>query len=250
MIALLGALREEVSGLQKQMGLLEVLAGPTCRLYRGEYRGRDVLLAQTGMGRQSAETATKLVLERYTVDTLISLGFAGALTEEFEVGDAVICAKLYCASEPVQEAARPRAYCSDDGLLRLAAQALEGTSVRGRTGSGVTVPRLVCSPEERRELGRAFHADIVDMESYWIAQIASGRQVPFVAVRTISDTWQDSLPPFDQMMTVEGRLKWRAIFSHFFHHPQHLTVLLTLSQNARRARENLTIFADCLVAKL
>jgi adenosylhomocysteine nucleosidase len=243
-------LREEVFGLRKQMGLVEILADPACRLYGGEYRGRDILLVQTGMGRQRAETATKLVLEHYTVDALISLGFAGALTEGLEVGDAVICATLHGAPGSIQGATRPRSYSSDDDLLRLAAQALEGTVVRGRIGNGVTVPQLVRSPEERRELGRAFDADIVDMESYWIAQIASERQIPFVAVRTISDTWQDHLPPFDQMMTAEGGLKWKDVFSYFLRHPQHLVMLFNLSQNARRARKNLTTFSDCFVAKL
>ena len=250
MIALFGALREELSGLQKQMGLVEVPSKPACRLFGGEYLKRDVLLVQTGMGQQRAETATKYVLEHYAVDVLISLGFAGALTEELEVGDAVICATLHCAPGSRQEATRPRSYSADDGLLRLAAQALEDTAVRYCIGSGVTVPQLISSAGERRQLGRAFHADIVDMESYWIAQIASDRQIPFVAARTISDTWQDNLPPFDQMVTAEGRLRWKEIFSHFFRHPRHLAVLLALSENARRARENLTTFSDCLVAKL
>jgi len=250
MIALFSALREELSGLQKQMELVEIPSEPACRLYGGEYRGRDVLLVQTGMGQERAETATKYVLERYAVGTMISLGFAGALTEELEVGDAVVCATLRPAPGPRQEATRTRSYSADDGLLRLAAQALEDTAVRYCIGTGVTVPHLVSSPEERRELGRAFHADIVDMESYWIAKIASEWQIPFVAARTISDTWQDNLPPFDQMMTAEGRLMWKEIFSHFFRHPRHLAILLTLSQNARRARENLTTFSDCLVARL
>jgi adenosylhomocysteine nucleosidase len=250
MIALLGALREEVSGLRKQMGLVEVLAQPTCRLYRGEYRGGDVLLVQTGMGRQRAEAATELILERYAVDTLVSLGFAGALTEELEVGDAVICATLHCAPGPVQNSTQHIAFSSDDSLLRLAAQVLDDTAMRGRIGCSVTVPQLASSPKARRELGRAFNADIVDMESYWIAQIASAKQIPFVTVRTISDTWQDHLPPFDQMVTAEGRLKWKGLFSYFLRHPQHLAMLYSLSQNARRARGHLTTFSDSFVAQL
>ena len=250
MIAFLGALREEVSGLQRQMGLEEVFAGPTCHLYGGEHRGKDILLAQTGMGRQRAETATELVLERHSVTALISFGFAGALTEELEVGDLLICETLHCAPGPTLEATGPRSYSSDDGLLRLATGALGGTTPRFRIGSGVTVPHIVRSPEERRELGRAFHADIVDMESYWIARIASDRQIPFVAVRAISDTWQDNLPPFDQMTTSDGGLKWKEASSYFLRRPQHLAKLLTLSHNARRARDSLTACADCLVAKL
>ena len=206
MIALLGALREEVSGLRRQMSLVEVLAEPTCHVYRGEYRGKDVLLAQTGVGRQRVETATKLILERYSVTTLVSLGFAGALAAQLRVGDMVVCSTLHCATGPIQEATRPRSYRSDEGLLRLATQALEDTGVRFCIGSGVTVPQLVSSPEKKQELGGAFQAHIVDMESYWIARIASDRQIPFVAVRAISDTERDTLPPFDEILTPDGEM--------------------------------------------
>ena len=249
MIAFLGALREEVSGLQRQMGLKELLAGATCRLYGGEYRGKDILLAQTGMGRQRAETATELVLERHSVAALISFGFAGALTGELDVGDLVICATLHCAPGPAQKATGPRSYASDEGLLRQATEALEGTTLRFRIGSGVTAAQLVRSPEGRQQLGRAFHADIVDMESYWIARIAADRQIPFVAVRAISDTWRDDLPPFDQMTTPDGSVKWKEAFSHFLRHPQQLLTLLGLANNARRARESLTAFTDYFLAK-
>jgi adenosylhomocysteine nucleosidase len=249
MIAFLGALKEEVSDLRRQMILEEVLAGPAWHLHSGEYRGREVLLAQTGFGRERAEAATRFILERYPITGLVSLGFAGALAGELEVGDVVICSTLHCAMGRIEEAAKPRSYCADDGLLCLATQALEGTAVRFCIGSGVTVPQLICSPEQKQELGKAFHAHIVDMESYWIARIASDQQIPFVAVRAVSDTRRDNLPPFDQMLTENGRWQWKKALSYFLRHPQHLTALLGLSRNVRRARRNLTTFADCLVAK-
>ena len=40
MIALLGALKEEVSDLRRQMGLEEVLAERACHLYSGEFYAR------------------------------------------------------------------------------------------------------------------------------------------------------------------------------------------------------------------
>jgi 5'-methylthioadenosine/S-adenosylhomocysteine nucleosidase len=250
MIALLGALREEVRDLRRQMSLVEVPAEPTCYVYRGEYRGKDVLLAQTGVGRQRAETATEFVLRRYSVTALVSLGFAGALTAQLRVGDMVVCPTLHCATGPTQEADRFTSYRSDEHLLRLATQALEDTALRFCIGSGVTVPQLASSSEKKRELGGAFQAHIVDMESYWIARIASGKQIPFVAVRAISDAACEALPPFDEMLTPDGGWRWGKAISHFLGHPQHLTALPGLSRNVRAARRNLTVFAECLVPHL
>jgi adenosylhomocysteine nucleosidase len=248
MIALLGALREEIRDLRRHMSLAKVLAEPTCHVYRGEYRGQEVLLAQTGVGRQRAERATELVLGHYTVSALVSLGFAGALAVPLRVGDMIVCSTLHCATGPTKEAARPMSYHSDVDLLRLATEALKDTGMRVCIGSGVTVPQLVGSPEKKGELGRAFQAHIVDMESYWIARIASGRQIPFVVVRAISDTARETLPPFDEILALDGGWQWRKAVSYLFGRPQHLAALLRLSRNARAARRNLTAFAESLVA--
>jgi len=250
MIALFGALREEVSDLRRRMGLEEVLPHPTCRVYKGEYLGRGLLLVQTGVGRQRAETATRLVLDRYAVTTLISTGFAGALAAELRVGDVVVCSTLHCAPGRGPGPTMPRPYHADEDLHRLATQALEGTTITFYTGSGVTVPQLIGTPEKRRDLARAIQAQIVDMESYWIAKIASDRKIPFVAARAISDTTRDTLPALDEMLAPDGGGQRRAAIAYLLRHPQSLAALAGLSWNVRVARRNLTTFADGLVAKL
>jgi adenosylhomocysteine nucleosidase len=113
----------------------------------------------------------------------------------------------------------------------------------------VTVPKAAGSPEEKQDLGRAFQAHIVDMESYWIARLASERQIPFVAVRAISDTVRDTLPPLGDIVTPDGEWQWGKAISYFLSHPQYLRALLGLSWNVRIARRNLTLFADCLMAR-
>lgn len=162
----------------------------------------------------------------------------------------VVCSTLHCATGPAQEAAPPLSYHSDVDLVRLATQALEDSRMRGCIGSGVTVPQLVGSPEKRGALSRAFQAQIVDMESYWIARVASDRQIPFVAVRAISDTESDSLPPFDEMLAPDGGWQWGKAIPYFAAHPRHLAALLSLSRNVRAARKTLTAFAESLVTHL
>jgi adenosylhomocysteine nucleosidase len=250
MIAFLGALKEEVSGLRRRMNLEEVPVGPACHLHGGEYRGRRVLLAQTGIGRERAEAATRVILERYAVTTLVSFGVGGALASQLRVGDVVVCSTLHCATGWTEGAKKPRPYDSDARLLCLATRALEGTGVRFCIGSGVTAPQLIGRPERKQELGQSFQAHIVDMESYWIARIASDSQIPFVAVRAISDAQRHALPPFIQILTANGERQWRTAISYLLRHPPHLTALIGLSRNVRRASRSLTIFAECFVAEL
>lgn len=248
MLALLGALKEEVVDLQKHMILEEALAWQDCHIYKGKHENSDILLVQTGIGKKRAEIATKFILERYPVTMLISLGFAGALTKELKVADVIICSTLHCADGFTGR--RPKlgeAYSSDASLVSLVSQSLEGTGIRFGYGNSVTVAEAICTAEAKRTLGKAFCADIVDMESYWIARIAASRRIPFIAVRSISDILQDSLPPFDQMLTSNGKWQWKKMVPYFLFHPQHLTELFTLYWNTRQARKSLTTFVDCLL---
>jgi 5'-methylthioadenosine/S-adenosylhomocysteine nucleosidase len=246
MLALLGALKEEIVDLRKDMALEEAFTWQGCHIYHGEYRNKAVLLVQTGIGKERAEAATRFILEHYPVTALVSLGFAGALTEELKVGDIILCSTLCCANG----LSKGNPCSSDARLVSLSLQALGDAAIGLCQGRSATVAQLVSSPEAKLALAKAFHADIVDMESYWIGKIASASQVPFLAVRAISDTVQDSLLPFDQIMDFDGKWRWQRATIYFLSRPQNLPKLFTLYRNARRARKSLTAFIEYLIAEL
>jgi len=246
MLALLGALKEDISDLRKGIALKESYTWQNCHIYAGNYRGKSVVLAQTGMGRERAESATEFILGRYPVTALISFGFAGALKENLQIGDVVLCSTLYSNNG----AAKGNPCSSDSSLISLSLQALQGTVTRLSQGKSVTVAQAASSPDAKLALCQTFDADIVDMESYWIGKIASAREVPFLAIRAISDTLQDSLLPFDRFIDMNGKLLRQRAIAYFLSHPQHLVKLLSLSHSARRARKNLTAFLDYLIVKL
>ena len=114
----------------------------------------------------------------------------------------------------------------------------------------MSVLQLDSSTRELSGLAETFHAHIVDMESYWIGSIASDRGIPFIAVRSISDTMQDSVQPFDRILTPDGRLLWKKAVVCFGTHPWYLVNTFTLYRNARIARKNLLACVRHLVSKM
>jgi hypothetical protein len=88
------------------------------------------------------------------------------------------------------------------------------------------------------------------MESYWIARVASDRQIPFIAIRSISDTSQHSVQPFDQILASDGKLLWKKAVLCFLLHPQYLMNVFTLFRNTRLAKRNLAAFVSHLVTKI
>jgi len=250
MIALLGAFGQEIAGLHKQMAVEEVVASPVCKVYRGQLRGKACLLVQTGIGRRRAEKATGFVLERYPVTAMVSLGFAGALTPDLRIGDVVVCATVRRASGFGKDEGLAEAYAADTGLVALASTGPAGTATRFSLGTSVTTPRVVSGARAKQELSREFQARVVDMESYWIAMMASSRRVPFIAIRSASDTLQDDLRAVDHILDSEGKVLWKRVAPYFLQHPHHLPSMFTAFRNMRRAERNLTAFVSDLVARI
>lgn len=63
--------------------------------------------------------------------------------------------------------------------------------------SGVTlaaVDRIISTPEDKRSLGAALDASIVDMESHAFAAACEGRALAWSVVRGVSDTPEETLP--------------------------------------------------------
>ena len=250
MIAIFGAFGQEIVDLRRQMVIEEIVASQVCKLYRGKLKNRDVLLVQTGMGKERAENAAQFALERYPVTAIISLGFAGALAPELRIGDVVVCSTLYCGPGLEQNGQRLEPLAPDARLLSLASQGLGDREARFCLGSGVTVLQLDSSHPRMQELHETFTAQIIDMESYCIARIASAHRIPFIAIRSISDTMQSSIQPFDRILAPDGKVLWRKAALCVLSHPQYLINVFTLYRNTRPAKKNLAAFVSNLVTKI
>jgi adenosylhomocysteine nucleosidase len=94
------------------------------------------------------------------------------------------------------------AFAVDPGLLALARSAVGGLALKNCTatkdcldkapkvvigGTGVSSPVFVDNKEYREYLFNTFHADVTDMESAAVAQVAFRNEIPFIVFRSVSD---------------------------------------------------------------
>jgi len=251
MIALLAALEGEMAGLRRQMALApEGIAGLDDSACTGLYRGRPVILAWTGMGRQRALAGAEAVLAHGPVSVVVSIGFSGALEESLAVGDLVLASGLIGVTDPHSREIQPTLYPSDPDRLRAAAQALGATPLHVVQGPTVTAPGLIATPDCKRDLGRRTGAVAVDMESYWVAAVAAERGLPFLALRVISDAQREALPPIGQILDENGAPSMRPLVTHLLRSPGSLIALAKMARNAARARRALTAGVACAVTAL
>ena len=89
-IALIGAMPPEISLLQESLQNLRSEHLADFDIYCGEYAGKNVVLALSGIGKVNAALSTALVLQQHRPDFVINTGSAGGLGSELKVGDVVI----------------------------------------------------------------------------------------------------------------------------------------------------------------
>ena len=246
-IAIFAALRLELAELERGMALLEQRKQGNCRLVRARHGGAEVLLAQTGPGRDNAQRAARLVLDEYRPRIALAVGLAGALKGDLEGGELVVCEEAYRLGGGADLS--PPLQC-DEGLVELASKALRRGGLAARVGNSLTVDDAYSAPSLKERLASLAPAEVVEMENYWLAQEMERQGTPFLGVRAISDPLDQSLAEGVTFVDQTGEARTVKVALHALRHPSDVILLLRLSLNVRRSAANLTAFVAAFLELL
>jgi adenosylhomocysteine nucleosidase len=187
---------------------------------------------ESGPGRARAAKAAHALIDAYRPRLVISSGFAGGLDSSLKRYDLIAADSLIDAEG--------HEIALDPGSL---VPRLDETPNLHR-GRLLTVDRIICLSEEKRQLGMQHQALAVDMESYAVAEVCRQREVPLLVVRAISDTVDDELPPdigrLLSQKSFAGQLG--AAVGSVFRRPSAAKDLFNLHQTALEASGRLAKF--------
>ncbi len=195
MIGIIGAMKEEIEHLLARLELSEVKQTGPFSLHKGKLINQEVMIAQCGISKVNAAALTQvMILEG--AEKIIFTGVAGGLDKRLNVGDVVISSD--CMQFDVDVTAlgyklgevpgEQFTWLADAELKQLAlkaAKVLPVTVIEGRILSG---DQFVANPEKAIYLRDTFEGACNEMEGAAVAQICAKWQIPFVIIRSISDT--------------------------------------------------------------
>lgn len=207
------------------------------KLNQGEVHAlaSDILLCYSGVGSTNASVAAKSLLDQ-GVQGLISWGCAAALIDELKPGDLVLASQLIAKTDVIYQA---------DRQWQQQVYDLVSDHINISTANLAESSKLLASSEEKIALQCHTGAGIVDMESTAIARIATAQGVPFLAVRTVADSVQMSLPNAVAVaLDSEGVVQLPKLLLHLLCHPAELPSLIRLGRSFSAAKKTL-----CLVAQ-
>ena len=171
---------------------------------------------------------------------IVSFGIAGALAPLLRIGDVVIATHVVHGDEH---------YATDpqwSGILRERLPAAHSVVLAGHD-------QVVSHVDGKRRLFAQTGAHAVDMESHIAARFAARHNIPFVAVRAISDVSTKGLPPaaFEPLKD-NGKPRLTRVLASVVADPTQIPDLLATGREAGRAfrallrsRNALGLFLGC-----
>ncbi len=205
MIGIIGAMDSEVDTLFTRMTSKEKININNLTFYKGKLYNKDVVIVKCGIGKVNAALCTQLLILSFKVSKIINTGIAGAVGEGLKIYDFVVSTEAvyhdfdtqFFGYKPGQVPGMPETFMADISLLNTTLSAFEHTDfsnklkiVKGRIASG---DQFISGTEKKTAIINTFHPQCVEMEGCAIAQTCYANSVPFVIIRCMSDTADDSV---------------------------------------------------------
>ena len=165
------------------------------KFYEGTVSGIAVVAVFSGVCKVNAAIAAQILIDRYDVDIIINAGTAGGMDPELEIFDSVISTETAyhdVASDILTEFhpwLESVYFQSDPELVNLSHKAIDRIGTEGKVYWGRTVTgEAFIEDEGRQKINEQFSPLTVDMETAGIAHVCYVNRVPFISIRSITDT--------------------------------------------------------------
>jgi adenosylhomocysteine nucleosidase len=179
------------------------------------YNNEHAVVAHAGMGSARVAMAVQAAMAVRPITALLSVGLAGGCDPSVRVGDIV------------------------------RAGVVVDTQSGERFGNSQFHQVLVSAPHiasvlEKQRLFASYAASAVDMEAATVARIAQGHNLPFRAIKVISDDASFEMQELGRFATQSGQFRETAFAAYSVVRPRLWSKLAQLAGNSKLAIEALT----------
>jgi len=222
----------EFSGLLRHVEGLKTLDWGIDFARAGILNGRAIVIAANGPGPRLAGQAADAIEEHYELEGLASIGFCGALNPSLQPCEIVVAGTIVVADTIVGEA----------GVAH-ALSVPRSHSCERQTAVLLSLDRVATTPQEKSGLRARSGADAIEMEAAALAGRARKWQIPFYAIKVVTDTASESFPlDFNRLRTPEGRFSIPKIIAAVLLRPAAIPALINLNRRCSQAAKILGDF--------
>jgi MTA/SAH nucleosidase len=198
-IGIIVAMEEELESIFDIMDNIEEKEIYGLTFKTGQIEKNKIIVVKCGVGKVNAARVTQILIDTFNVKCVINVGAAGALNPFLNIGDIVIGEKLIQHDFDITAFDHDKGYITGVGdyiysdielieKFKKAANNLKEKDYKIKTGIIATGDIFCTDIEMKNKIYSKFDADCVEMEGAAIAQVCYLDNIPFIVIRSISDS--------------------------------------------------------------
>ena len=200
MIGIIGAMASEVDKLKANMTDKRITKKGNLEFCSGKLFGTRAVVAKSGVGKVNAALCAQNMIYEFSPELIINTGCAAGIGDGVHIGDIVIAKNAVQHDVDYGPLDDERGYLdiiervyipTDKENSEKIADIARELGVNTFLGTIATGDQFICDNELKDDIKNHFGALAVEMEGAAIAHAAYFNRVPFVVLRSISDSGDD-----------------------------------------------------------
>ena len=198
-IGIITAIKEETNAILAVMKNVKEIEINDLTFYEGKISSSNCILVKCGDGKVNAARTTQMLIDKFDLAYIINVGSAGSINDEINYGDIVIGKYVLQHDFDITAFGHDKGYISNIGVklesnkklikkCEYAISQILDDNYKIVVGTIATGDIFCTSVKMKNKIREKFDADCVEMEGAAIAQVCFLNEMPFVIVRSISDS--------------------------------------------------------------
>lgn len=198
-VGIIVAMQEELEEVLKIMKELEEKEIYGISFINGKIENTEVVVVKSGVGKVNAARTTQILIDSFNVKSVINVGSAGALNPALNIGDIVIAEKLIQHDFDITAFDHNKGYITGVGdyiysdyelvkKIQNVVNKMKDKTYKITTGVIASGDIFCTEVSMKDKIYSKFNAECVEMEGAAIAQVCYLDKIPFVVLRSISDS--------------------------------------------------------------
>lgn len=213
-IGIIGAMEIEINDIVKKMESVNIVTCAGQKFYIGNINGNKstIFVTCSGIGKVCASISTQILISEFKVECVINTGIAGSMSNSLKIGDIVISKTLqyHDFDKELLKDYYPfkTEFTADSTLINLAKNAItefSSENINYKEGLIITGDIFLEDKNVKEKLKEKFSPLCIEMEGCAIAHCCCKNNIPFVIIRSISDT-ADSEMVYEQFKKTVAKL--------------------------------------------
>ena len=198
-IGIIFAMKEELQALKKYLMVNKIEKIYELTFYEALIANQKVILVESGVGKVNAARTAQILIDNYHPSVIYNIGVAGGIASDLTVGDIVISTSLIQHDFDITAFGHDKGYItgvgdyisSDSQLIEKIKNSINNISneeYKIKVGIIASGDIFCTAVEMKDKIYAKFNADCVEMEGAAIAQVCYLDKIPFIIIRSISDS--------------------------------------------------------------